>query len=214
MWSVSTAKRQDRAWQQIVDEAKAGRPREDVAALYEALGSRKGTSIRLLEVGCGGGYNSEIIHSRFPDIRYRGVDLSAAMIAIAQQHYPDRDFSIGNAYDLPMLDSSHDVVMDGVALIHMPGWEDALAEYSRVAKGQVVLHGLTLSDASPTITFAKYAYGQPALELVFNREELLARCTGVGLSLEASYGALDYDLKNYLGLETVSETWVFNVTSQ
>jgi ubiquinone/menaquinone biosynthesis C-methylase UbiE len=211
---VSTANRQDRAWQPIVEEAKAGRPRDDVAALYRALESLGDSSFSVLEVGCGGGYNSEIINSRFPAPRYHGVDLSAAMIAIARERYPERSFSIGSAYDLSMADSSHDVVVDGVALIHMPGWEEALAEYSRVASGKVVLHGLTLSDTAPTTTFAKYAYGQPALELVFNREELLARCSAVALSLEAAYEGLDYDLTRYLGLETVSETWVLDVSSQ
>ena len=208
VWHRSTAERQDRAWQPIVAAAKGGHPREDVAALYDAIGSLPGLPRTLLEVGCGGGYNSELICSRFPSIEYTGVDISTAMIEIAHEHYPSRTFSVGSAYELDFARRSFDVVVDGVALLHMQGWRNALAEYARVASSFVVLHGLTLTDAAPTTEFAKYAYGQPALELVFNRDELLAECGAVGLSLVSTEGGLDYDLKRYIGIESVSETWV------
>jgi ubiquinone/menaquinone biosynthesis C-methylase UbiE len=210
VWEKSTAERQDRAWQPIVDAAKAGHPREDVAALFDALDSLPTPPATLLEVGCGGGYNSELIHSRFPDVGYTGVDISEAMISIASEHYPGRNFAVGSAYDLPFGDASFDVVVDGVALLHMGGWRSALSEYARVARLQVILHGLTLTDSAPTTEFAKYAYGQPSLEFVFNRAELLAECTRVGLELTGQTGGLDYDLKRYIGISSVSETWVLS----
>jgi hypothetical protein len=90
-------------------------------------------------------------------------------------------------------------------------WKRALAEYARVARRYVVLHGLTLTEASPTTTFAKYAYGQPSIELVFNRTELLGECAAVGLSLEQAHPGLDYDLAEYIGVTSVSESWVLAV---
>jgi SAM-dependent methyltransferase len=212
VWHRSTAERQDRAWQPIVAAAKAGRPREDVAALYGAILSLSALPSTLLEVGCGGGYNSELIAAKFPSINYTGVDISAAMIEIASAHYPDRPFAVGSAYALDFDRDSFEVVVDGVALLHMPGWRAALAEYVRVSRSHVVLHGLTLTEAAPTTEFAKYAYGQPALEFVFNRDELLAECSAVGLSLIHTEGGLDYDLKSYLGIPSVSETWVMAST--
>jgi SAM-dependent methyltransferase len=213
VWTVETAERQDRAWQPIVEAAKAGHPREDVAALGEALESLSGSVRTLLEVGCGGGYNSEIIRSQKPEFEYQGLDISDAMIAISKSHYPDRTFLVGSAYELPFEPRSFDVVIDGVALIHMPDWQRALPEYARVARSQVILHGLTLTDTAPTTKFAKYAYGQPAIELVFNRTELLALCAQLGITLSSQFGGLDYDLKRYLGIESVSETWVLNVNA-
>jgi ubiquinone/menaquinone biosynthesis C-methylase UbiE len=133
------------------------------------------------------------------------------MIEIAAAHYPGRTFAVGSAYDLAFAADSFDTVVDGVALLHMSGWRDALREYARVARTNVILHALTLTDSAPTTEFAKYAYGQPSLEFVFNREELLAECTAVGLSLLAQEGGLDYDLKRYIGIESVSETWVLSV---
>lgn len=213
VWTGKTAARQDRAWQPIIAAAKKGKCREDVAALYDALDSLTIPPTTLLEAGCGGGYNSEIIMSRFADLDYTGLDVSEAMIAIAEEHYPDRAFILGSSYDLPLDDSSCDVVVDGVALIHMTQWPRAVAEYARVARKSVVLHGLTLTDEVPTTLFAKYAYGQPALELVFNRSEVLACCTSSGLALTKTLGGLDYDLEQYLGIPSVSETWVLDVVS-
>jgi ubiquinone/menaquinone biosynthesis C-methylase UbiE len=209
VWSDATARRQDRAWQAIVAETKAGRPRHDVAALFEAFdGLAVGDGWTLLEVGCGGGYYSEIIATRFPGVAYRGLDLSPSMIELARQHYPDVDFVVGSAYELPAPDSSTDIVMDGVALIHMPSWQVALGEYARVATRAIVLHGLTVTGSAPTTTFAKYAYGQPSLELVFSRDELLATCDALGWRQARVIDGLDYDLEAYIGIPSAEETWV------
>lgn len=208
VWERATALRQDRAWRPIVAAARAGRLREDVAALYDAIEDLPEVPQTLLEVGCGGGYNSELIALRYPDVRYSGVDISAAMIDLAREHYPRRTFVVGTAYALDFADVGVDVVLDGVAMLHMPGWQSALTEYGRVARAAVILHGLTLTDTEPTTKFAKYAYGQPALEFVFNRQELLAHCGAAGLSLIHTEGGLDYDLEPYIGIASVSETWV------
>jgi SAM-dependent methyltransferase len=207
VWRADTAQRQDRAWQPLVAAAKAGHPREDIAGLYRALDAM-GTIPELLEVGCGGGYYSEILDHRYPTMHYRGLDISAAMIDLARQMYPQREFVVGSAYELPYDDGSQSVVVDGVALIHMPSWQQAIREYARVARDHIVLHGLTISDVAPTTQFAKYAYGQPSLEIVFAREEIASVCSGEGLVLEQVIDGLDYDLGPFLGLPSVEETWV------
>jgi SAM-dependent methyltransferase len=211
VWSAATAERQDRAWQPLVDAAKAGEVREDIAALYDALDTIRPFST-LCEVGCGGGYYADLIAHRYPDAVYRGLDISPAMIAVARRHYPDDEFVVGSAYELPFGDASQDVVVDGVAIIHMPSWRRAIPEYSRVAREHVVLHGLTLTDRAPTTLFAKYAYGQPSLEYVFARADIESACAAVGLKLITRFGGLDYDLEPYLGIPSVSETWVLRVS--
>ena len=107
-------------------------------------------------------------------------------------------------------DGAFDVVIDGVALLHIPPWREAIAEYRRVASRFVVLHGLTLSDHE-TVAFGKYAYGQPSREFILNRADVVAACEALGLRLVASLPGDDYDLTEYLGVPTVSETWVLAV---
>jgi SAM-dependent methyltransferase len=208
VWSPSTAERQDRAWQPIIAAAKAGNPREDVAALQAVLDEIPGAST-LLEVGCGGGYNSEVVAFSAPAINYTGIDLSASMIEIAREHYPTRTFLVGSAYELPFDDDAFDVVMDGVALLHMTEWPRAIAEYARVATSTVVLHGVTVTEERTT-TFAKFAYGQPSIELVFSRADLMQVIEQHGLRLASVHPGLDYDLEEYLGIPSVSESWVLS----
>jgi SAM-dependent methyltransferase len=211
VWGARAARRQDAAWRPIVAEAIAGRPRDDVIALWACLDDLPARGVdSLLEVGCGGGYVSELIAHHAPSIAYRGIDLSESMVEIAREHYPNREFTAGSAYALPDADASVGAVLDGVALIHMSQWRDALAEYRRVARSAVVLHGLTLAE-TPTTRFAKYAYGQPSMELVFNRAELLEACTQLGLTLTSSHPSLEYDLSDVLGIESVCESWVLSV---
>ncbi|WP_223694617.1 class I SAM-dependent methyltransferase [Leifsonia poae] len=213
VWNERTAARQDKAWQPLVAAAKAGKPREDVAVLERLLRPilAAAPESTILEVGCGGGYISEILRTWFPDIHYTGVDISGAMVELARRHYPSREFRVGSAYELTDADDSVDIVVDGVALLHMPGWKTSLEEYTRVARTSIVLHGLTLTDEAETTRFAKYAYGQPSLELVFNRGELLGECGRLGLEVVETGSGLDYDLGEYIGIPSVSESWVLRV---
>lgn len=209
-WTAAMAHRQDRAWQAIVAEVKAGNPRHDVAALYTALDGLDTDGATLLEVGCGGGYYSEIIAHRFPSIRYQGLDLSEPSIALARTHYPQRQFVVGSAYELPFEDSSIEIVLDGVALLQMPEWRRAIPQYARVARRSVILHGVTITDTHPSTLFAKYAYGSPSYESVFNRAELLGLCESNGLRNLRITPGLDYDLEKFLGIPSVEETWVWD----
>lgn len=207
LWDASTAERQDRAWQPLVAQAVAGNPRADIAALFAALDDLPATTESILEVGCGGGYNSELISHHRPGLRYSGVDIAPSMVMASQAKYPQREFSVASALELPFADGSFDAVMDGVALLHIPDWPDAIKEYARVARSTVILHGLTVSEV-PTVTFAKYAYGQPSRELVFNRSQLKSEISLAGLSVVATHPGDDYDLQEFIGIPTVSETWV------
>lgn len=210
VWDANTAERQERAWAPLVKQAIEGSPREDIAALFAALDTLEATDRTILEAGCGGGYNSELIAHHKPALTYTGVDLSPAMIEIARTKYPQRTFTVGSATDLGFEDDWFDVVMDGVVLLHIPTWQSALREYARVARHVVILHGLTLTDR-PTTTFAKYAYGQASRELVFNRDEILAECVGLGMTLRSVHPGDDYNLEAFIGIPSVSETWVLEV---
>ena len=212
VWDANTARRQNRAWRPLIDEARAGNPRRDIEALGEALAGLPSFH-RVLEVGCGGGYLSEVILDWYPDVEYLGVDLSPAMIAVANEQYPTREFIEASAYDLPVESGGFDVVIDGVALIHMANWRAAIGQYARASSHAVVLHGLTLTDEATTTRFAKYAYGQPTVEFVFGREEVVEACESAGLKIHAKHASLEYDLQPFLGIPTVSETWVLTRTS-
>jgi len=211
VWNERTAQRQERAWRPLVEQALAGHPRDDVQALLTLLEPVVEAGTTVLEVGAGGGHISEILLARLPQIEYSGLDISPASMRVASQRYPGRRFTVGSAYELPFADDEFDVVIDGVALLHMDQWRTALAEYARVAAHHVILHGLTITTDHPTTRFAKYAYGQPTTELVFADSEIREECARLGLVLEAETDGLDYDLDEYLGIPSTSPSWRLRV---
>jgi ubiquinone/menaquinone biosynthesis C-methylase UbiE len=203
-----TARRQDRAWRKLTEDAVHGRPRADIRALLDAVGDYAVDASALLEVGCGSGYFSRILGSHFPDVRYVGLDYSERMIRLARERYPRVTFVRGDATRLDFSDNAFDLLIDGAALIHIPEWQRALGEYSRVSHGPVILNSLTLTDSGPTRTLTKRAYGRPVVELVFSRSHLLEVIASLGRRVTREVVTLDYDLERHVSIKTTSELWV------
>lgn len=206
-YSRRTAQRQDRAWSRLTTAALAGETRQDIQAVIDALLESPPQS-SVLEVGCGTGYFSDIIGHYCPQMAYTGVDYSSSMVELARTRRPGRKFVPGDATDLPFPSDSFDVIVDGAALIHIPSWRQALAEYARVARGAIILSSLTIADIPSTRTVEKLAYGAPVVELVFSRQELLSEIATVGRQFDSQTETLPYDLNRYIGITTTSETWV------
>lgn len=206
-YSRRTAQRQDRAWSRLTNAALSGEPRQDIQAVIDALSECPPQS-SVLEVGCGTGYFSDIIGHYCPQMTYTGVDYSSTMVELARTRRPDRTFVPGDATDLPFPSDSFDVIIDGAALIHIPSWQQALAEYARVAREAIILSSLTIADIPSTRTVEKLAYGSPVVELVFSREELHSAIAAVGRRVDGQSETLPYVLNRYIGIATTSETWV------
>jgi SAM-dependent methyltransferase len=64
---------------------------------------------KILDVGCGTGYYCKI----FRDLGFQatGIDFSRTAIAKARHNYPDIDFSVADALNLPFDPSSFDVIL-------------------------------------------------------------------------------------------------------
>ena len=61
----------------------------------------------ILHIGSGSGF----LLSRLPGKYKTGIDLSPSMVAVARRLYPDIDFRIGDAEDLPGLDREFDYIL-------------------------------------------------------------------------------------------------------
>jgi ubiquinone/menaquinone biosynthesis C-methylase UbiE len=95
----------------------------------------------VLDVGCSAGYLArKLAAAAEPGGRVTGVDPSQAAISYAQRHAGlaglATTFTVGTAQDLPLPDTSFDVVTCTLALHHVPvrRRQDALAEMYRVTK--------------------------------------------------------------------------------
>ena len=111
-------------------------------ATLRGLGGMLPPKARVLEVGCGAGYGTELILRRFGAERVDAVDLDPAMVARARRRlarYGERvQVTDGDITDLSTAvgaaDASYDAVFDFAIIHHVPDWRAALAEIARVLR--------------------------------------------------------------------------------
>lgn len=92
-----------------------------------------------LEIGCGRGAGASIIQERFAPRFLCAMDLDFLMIRRAFRYLDPSEsrkisFCVADALDLPYPDGVFDAVFGFGVLHHVPDWQAALAEVSRVLK--------------------------------------------------------------------------------
>ncbi|GHC76938.1 bifunctional 2-polyprenyl-6-hydroxyphenol methylase/3-demethylubiquinol 3-O-methyltransferase UbiG [Streptomyces flavofungini] len=89
---------------------------------------------RVLDVGCGGGYTTEFLHSR--GCRVYGLDVSERLIASARKHAEETgrgiEYTTGSSDALPYPDASFDVITCLDVLEHVQNPAQAVQEIHRV----------------------------------------------------------------------------------
>ncbi len=106
------------------------------AQIREAIGRSEGTGV---DVGCGLGLAVNELAAL--GCQVTGIDLSQVMVEKARRRYPNLDFRIGSALELPFEDDSLDFYRAERVYVHLPDAEKALNEAYRVLKpgGRLVL---------------------------------------------------------------------------
>jgi SAM-dependent methyltransferase len=211
--AARTVIRQERAYRGLIAAMKRGQPRLDFEVATEAVAATAIARPRLLEVGCGSGYYSEVFATLLPDrVAYTGMDYSAAMIARARTIYPSAAFDVADATRLPYPDSAFDIVFNGVSLMHILDYPAAIREAARVAGEYCIFHTVPVFDDHQTTFLKKYAYGSPVVEIVFGKQELLSLCLDAGLQLEREWTSIPYDVSEVTGHASTSRTYLFSKT--
>lgn len=92
-----------------------------------------------LDAACGTGRFATHLAARGHHVI--GVDSSPHMLDVARAKLPDADFRLGELQALPVDDAAVDLVMCGLALIHVPDLAPVMAEFARVLRpgGHVVI---------------------------------------------------------------------------
>lgn len=108
------------------------------AVLMERLGERI-EGQRVLEIGCGRGVGTEIIFERFGAREVDAFDLDPDMIAQARRRLSAYSFDrlrlfVGDAAAIDAEDASYDAVFDFGIVHHVPDWQQAIKEISRVLR--------------------------------------------------------------------------------
>jgi SAM-dependent methyltransferase len=210
--AARTAARQERAYQSLIAAMKRGEPRLDFTIAADAVAATGIANPALLEVGCGSGYYADVFATLLAGgVRYTGVDYSSAMIARARARAPAGAFEVADATKLPYADRTFDIVFNGVSLMHILDYPNAIAEAARVAAGYCIFHTVPVFPDYRTTFLRKYAYGAPVVEVIFGKQELMQLCADAGLRLEREWPSISYDVFEATGHRSVTETYLFSV---
>ena len=208
-----TVMRQERAYRGLIAAMKRGEPRLDFKVAAEAVAATGIANPRVLEVGCGSGYYSEVFATLLPGgVQYTGIDYSDAMIARARARYPSAAFEVADATRLPYADGAFDLVFNGVSLMHIVDYGAAIREAARVASRYCIFHTVPVFAEYRTTFLEKYAYGAPVVEVVFSKQELMSLCQGAGLRPTAEWPCIPYDVHEVTGHHSTTETYLFSKT--
>jgi len=93
----------------------------------------------ILDVGCGSGYGTELIRSRYNPKELVAFDLMPEQIEIARKKYGSARYYIGDVTKISSPSEKYDAVFVFGILHHVPGWKEALREIHRVLKSGGVL---------------------------------------------------------------------------
>ena len=212
-WQNPTVgEKQYQAFQPLLDEMRNGRPREDFAALAFAVKKTGLMNPTIIEVGCGNGWNSEVISFLLNiPICYCGIDISPKMASLGRQIYPDREFLLGTATSLPIKDQSCDILLSGTVLMHLIGYREAIRERRRVSRHWCIFHTVPLMKKRETTRMEKKAYGQPTVEIIFNETEFIRILDENDFSITAVIDSIPYDLKEVIGERPFTKTFICEV---
>jgi SAM-dependent methyltransferase len=209
--AARTVARQQRAYESLIAAMKRGEPRLDLQVAAEAVTATAIPHPRLLEVGCGSGYYSEVFATLLPGgVDYTGIDYSDAMIERARARYPSMAFEVADATRLPYPDGAFDIVFNGVSLMHIIDYQAAIREAARVAARYCIFHTVPVFDNFQTTFLSKYAYGAPVVEVVFGKQELMELCRDAGLRLEREWASIPYDVSGATRHHSATQTYVFS----
>ncbi len=129
----------------------------------------------LLDVGASSAYYSEVLQIIGFQCMYTAIDYSAGFAEFANALYPDVDFRVGDATNMPFDNRSFDIVLHGGCLLHIPDMQKTVAEAARVADKYVIFHRTAVYlDDTHTRAFSKIAYDTKVWEVHRNEKEVLA----------------------------------------
>lgn len=208
----AVALKQQKAFVPLLRKMYEGKPREDFVVLAAALDMVGLKDPLIIEVGCGSGWNSEVLAYLLKrPINYIGLDYSESMIDLGKRCYPDAKFLVGEATALPLKDDACDIFISGTVLMHLLFYRDAIRESRRVARKWCILHTVPIVRNCPTKILRKFAYDVSVIEVIFNEEELHQLLEQVGLEVRYVFNSIPYNLMAVLEKPTVTKTYLCEV---
>jgi ubiquinone/menaquinone biosynthesis C-methylase UbiE len=147
-----------------------------------------------LEIGSGAGFVAAGLN-RLYGMSVDGVDVDPEQVRIAKERSGDNErlrFHEADAQDLPFEDEEFDLVLSQMVLHHVPEWDKALEEITRVLRrGRIYI----FDDAVYTAITRKYLRFLLKGHSFYSQDEVLSVLRGYGMQLvhqEELWGLLKF----------------------
>ena len=127
----------DGAVHMTLAEDQSARPDSLGQAKLIAAQAREISANRILELGCGKGFNLAYIANVLPNSELVGIDLTPTHVAIAEKKYAGLQnlrFQVGDFQSLPFANDEFDLVFEVEAVCHAQDPQQAFLEAHRVLK--------------------------------------------------------------------------------
>lgn len=98
---------------------------------------------------CGTGPMLQLLHEKYPEKHYVGLDLTPEMIRVAQEKgLSNTEFLVGDSENLPFAEGAFDAVICANSFHHYPNPQDFFNSACRVLRkgGRLILRDYTASD--------------------------------------------------------------------
>lgn len=118
--------------------------KDDYPYLLEELEKEPFDSV--LDCGCGTGPVIELLHEKYPDKHYTGLDLTPEMIHVAQaKNLSNTNFVVGDCENIPFPKDTFDAIISSNSFHHYPNPQDFFNNAYRVLKknGRLILRDYT-----------------------------------------------------------------------
>ncbi len=147
----------------------------------------------LLDCGCGTGPMLTMLHQKYPDKHYTGIDLTPKMIEVAKKkNLKGVKFVVGDCENLPFAANSFDAVICCESFHHYPNPQDFFDSVYRVLRpnGRLILRDMTMATA-----FGRWFCNKIEIPLInlkgkgdvhmYDRNEIQELCKNAGLHMES-----------------------------
>ena len=147
----------------------------------------------LLDCGCGTGPMLTLLHEKYPEKHYTGIDLTPKMIEVAKQKaMKNVELVVGDCENLPFEANSFDVVICCESFHHYPNPQDFFNCVRRVLRpgGRLVLRDITMKSA--VVRWLCNTIEMPLIHLagkgdvrIYGREDIRELSKNAGLHMES-----------------------------
>ena len=146
----------------------------------------------LLDCGCGTAPMLSLLHGKYPNKHYTGIDLTPKMIEAAKAKKMNNvEFVVGDCENVPFKSESFDVIICCQSFHHYPNVQDFFNSVYRVLRpnGRLILRDMTMSLAA--VRWFCNHIEMPLAHLfgkgdvrIYGKKDVQKLCSKVGLHME------------------------------